>query len=74
MTLEEKLTEIDFSRFSKVKMSLLEQINERRRMDVESELMDEEELEMVAAAGTRPVPEKNVYPLTEEKIYPPKKN
>ena len=38
-----------------------------------SELMDEEELEMVAAAGTRPVPEKNVYPLTEEKIYPPKK-
>ncbi len=47
MKLEEKLMEIDFSRFSKVKDSLLQNILQHR----ESEVMDMEELDYVAAAG-----------------------
>lgn len=47
MKLEEKLMEIDFSKFSKVKDSLLQEILKRR----ESEMMDMEELDYVAAAG-----------------------
>ena len=61
MTLEEKLMDIDFSRFSKVQDTLLQRINNRRRL--ERELMDEEELDEVAAAGN---------PLVKK--YPPLKS
>ncbi|MBQ7198054.1 MAG: hypothetical protein IJS29_02205 [Selenomonadaceae bacterium] len=47
MKLEEKLMAIDFSKFSKVKDSLLQEILQRRQ----SEIMDMEELDYVAAAG-----------------------
>lgn len=49
MTLENSLMKIDFSRFSKVRDSLLQKINERRAR--ESEIMDMQELDYVAAAG-----------------------
>ena len=52
MNLEERLMEIDFSRFSKVQDSLLQKINERRIRD--NEIMDIEELDYVAAAGSQP--------------------
>ena len=60
MNLEEKLMDIDFSRFSKVQESLLQKINERRARD--NEMLDLEELDYVAAAGS---------PTTQK--YPPKK-
>ena len=60
MNLEEKLMDIDFSRFSKVQESLLQKINERRARD--NEMLDLEELDYVAAAGTPNL-----------KKYPPKK-
>ena len=47
MNVEEKLMDVDFSRFSKVRDSLLQEILQRR----ESEIMDMEELDYVAAAG-----------------------
>ena len=49
MTVEEKLMNVDFSKFSKVQNSLLQRINELRRLD--RERMDEYELDEVAAAG-----------------------
>ena len=49
MTLEDRLMDIDFSKFSKVQDTLLQKINNRRRL--ERELMDEDELDEVAAAG-----------------------
>lgn len=52
MNLEEKLMQMDFYKFSKVQESLLQKINERRARDIE--LLDMEELDYVAAAGTRP--------------------
>lgn len=61
MTLEEKLMDIDFSRFSKVQDTLLQRINNRRRL--ERELMNEDELDEVAAAGNPVV-----------KKYPPLKS
>ena len=61
MTLEEKLMDIDFSRFSKVQDTLLQRINNRRRL--ERELMNEDELDEVAAAGN---------PLVKK--YPPLKS
>ena len=60
MNLEETLMDIDFSRFSKVQESLLQKINERRARD--NEMLDLEELDYVAAAGTPNL-----------KKYPPKK-
>ena len=62
MTLEEKLMGMDFSRFSKVQASLLDKINMRRQIEIEEELMNEEELDLVAAAGTRPISDKQTYP------------
>ena len=47
MTVEEKLTEMDFSKFSKVKESLLEKILK----NYDAELMTDHELDEVAAAG-----------------------
>lgn len=64
MGVEEKLMEIDFSRFSKVQVSLLDKINQRRQVEIEEELMNEEELDLVAAAGTRPVSDKQTYSPT----------
>ena len=61
MNIEEKLMKIDFSRFSKVRESLLQQINERRARD--NEMLDLEELDYVAAAGN-----------PNQQKYPPKKN
>lgn len=61
MNIEEKLMEMDFYKFSKVQESLLQKINARRARD--NELMDLEELDYVAAAGTP----------TQQK-YPPKKS
>ena len=61
MNIEEKLMNIDFSRFSKVQESLLQQINERRARD--NEMLDLEELDYVAAAGN-----------PNQQKYPPKKN
>ena len=49
MTVEEKLTEMDFSKFSKVKESLLEKILK----NYDAELMTEDELDEVAAAGNQ---------------------
>jgi len=49
MSIEEKLMSIDFSKFSKVQDSLLQRINNRRRLELE--VMDEDELDEVAAAG-----------------------
>jgi len=49
MTLEDRLMDIDFSKFSKIQDTLLQKINNRRRL--ERELMDEDELDEVAAAG-----------------------
>lgn len=58
MTIEQELGGIDFSHLSKVKDSLLERINNRRAMDRmkisfirDSEIMNDEELDEVAAAG-----------------------
>ena len=59
MKLEEKLMEMDFYKFSKVQESLLQKINERRARD--NELLDMEELDYVAAAGSLRI-----------KTYPPK--
>ena len=58
MTIEENLMGIDFSKFSKVQDSLLQRINNRRRM--EREMMSDEELDEVAAAGTPDL--KNIKP------------
>ena len=57
MTVEEKLTDMDFSKFSKVKESLLEKILK----NYDAELMTNDELDEVAAAGN---------PLIKK--YPPK--
>lgn len=70
MKIEEKLSGIDFSRFSKVQESLLQRINNRRAM--ENELMNDEELDEVAAArGYVPSPKNNDLIPTK---YPPKIN
>ena len=58
MTIEENLMGIDFSKFSKVQDSLLQRINNRRCM--EREMMSDEELDEVAAAGTPDL--KNIKP------------
>ena len=58
MTIEENLMGIDFSKFSKVQDSLLQRINNRRRM--EREMMSDEELDEVAAAGNPNL--KNIKP------------
>lgn len=49
MTVENKLAEMDFSQFSKVKDSLLMRLKLRRR--ALNEEMSLEDLDMVAAAG-----------------------
>ncbi len=49
MSIEENLMSIDFSKFSKVQDTLLQRILNRRRL--EREIMDEDELDEVAAAG-----------------------
>ncbi len=59
MKLEEKLMEMDFYKFSKVQDRLLERINLRRARD--NEIMEMEELDYVAAAGSLRI-----------KTYPPK--
>lgn len=59
MNVEEKLSQMDFYKFSKVQESLLERINLRRARD--NEIMDMEELDYVAAAGSLRI-----------KTYPPK--
>ena len=59
MKLEEKLMEMDFYKFSKVQESLLQKINALRARD--EELMEMEELDYVAAAGSLRI-----------KTYPPK--
>lgn len=59
MTLEENLMKIDFSRFSKVQDILLQKINERRIRD--NEIMDIEELDYVAAAGTPSMKKNNDF-------------
>ena len=58
MTIEQELGGIDFSHLSKVRESLLERINNRRAMDRmqndfmrNNEIMSDEELDEVAAAG-----------------------
>ncbi|MBR5913086.1 MAG: hypothetical protein IKZ58_01805 [Selenomonadaceae bacterium] len=61
MNVEERLTKMDFYKLSKVQESLLQKINVRRARD--NELMDLDELDYVAAAGTP----------TQQK-YPPKKS
>lgn len=58
MTVEEKLMEVDFSKFSKVKETLLARI----LRNYEADLMSDEELDEVAAAGNPSI-----------KKYPPKK-
>ena len=50
MTIEERLTQTDFSQFSKIKDSLLLRLKLRRRAI--NEEMSLEELDEVAAAGT----------------------
>lgn len=59
MTVEENLMNVDFSKFSKVKESLLARILK----NYETDLMSEEELDEVAAAGTP----------SSIKKYPPRK-
>ena len=71
MTLEQELSGIDFSRFSKVQDSLLARINNLRAMKNfkndfmrNNEVMSDEELEEVAAAGNPNLikfPPKNDY-------------
>ena len=61
MTLEEKFAQIDFSKLSKVKGSLLLKLKLRRR--AMNEQMSLDELDMVAAAGnTNYKPEDKKYP------------
>lgn len=52
-TLEEQLTDVDFSRFSKIKDSLLLKLKLRREaiLEEQNEEMSLEELDYVAAAG-----------------------
>ncbi|MBQ9487345.1 MAG: hypothetical protein IJU91_06050 [Selenomonadaceae bacterium] len=76
MTVEQELSGIDFSRFSKVQDSLLARINNLRAMKNlkndfmrNNEVMSDEELEEVAAAGN-PNVQKNNYPTKND--YPPK--
>jgi len=53
MTVEERLSNVDFSQFSQIKDSLLFQLKLRRRVIIEeqNEEMSLEELDYVAAAG-----------------------
>ena len=74
MTIEQELIGIDFSRFSKVQDSLLARINNLRAMknlknDLmrNVEVMSEEELEEVAAAGNP-----NLKKYSPKNNYPPK--
>ncbi len=72
MTVEQELSGIDFSRFSKVQDSLLARINNLRAMKNfkndfmrNTEVMSDEDLEEVAAAGNpnlKKFPPKNDYP------------
>ena len=66
MTVEERLSKIDFSRFSKVKDSLLLQLKLRRRAIIEeqNEEMSLEDLDYVAAAGKSEIPAK--YKINDE--------
>lgn len=62
MDLEERLMGMDFSQFSNVRESLLAQLIRRRQVDFENELMNDEELDEVAAAGTQPLREDKFIP------------
>lgn len=62
MTLEERFEQTDFSKFSKIKDSLLLKLKLRRRAI--NEAMSLEELDMIAAAGNS-----NYKP--DDKKYPP---
>ena len=63
MTIEERFTQMDFSKFSKVKDSLLLRLKLRRRAINEEMSLDE--LDTVAAAGNS-----NYKP--DDKKYPPR--
>ena len=60
MTVEERLSNVDFSQFSQVKDSLLLKLKLRRRVILEeqNEAMSLEELDFVAAAGRSDIPAK----------------
>ncbi len=74
MTVEQELSGIDFSRFSKVQDSLLARITNLRAMKNlkndfmrNNEVMSDEELEEVAAAGNT-----NLIKFQPKNDYPPK--
>lgn len=60
MTVEERLSNVDFSQFSQIKDSLLFQLKLRRRVIIEeqNEEMSLEDLDYVAAAGKPNIPAK----------------
>ena len=60
MTVEERLSNVDFSQFSQIKESLLFQLKLRRRVIIEeqNEEMSLEDLDYVAAAGKSNIPAK----------------
>lgn len=67
MTVEERLSNVDFSQFSQIKDSLLLQLKLRRRVIIEeqNEAMSLEELDYVAAAGKSEIPAK--YKTNDDK-------